>query len=119
MLTESIHAGAFLISEEDGHISRDAVTIVSGQNLVAGAVLGKITSGGKYAAYDNNASDGTQTAAAILYAACDATAGDTQATAITRMAEVNGKELTWSDNSPSSDVTAGIADLAVVHIIVR
>jgi hypothetical protein len=82
-------------------------------------VLGKITPGGKYAAYDNNLSDGTQTAAAILYAKCDATAGDTAAAVIARDAEVNGAELVWADNSPSSDVTAGIADLAAVGIIVR
>jgi Bacteriophage lambda head decoration protein D len=42
-LTETVHAGGFLVSEANGNRSRDAGTLISGQNLVAGAVLGKIT----------------------------------------------------------------------------
>lgn len=43
--TEDFHAGAFIVSEGNGFISRDHVTIASGQKLKAGAVLGKITAG--------------------------------------------------------------------------
>lgn len=42
-LTESRHAGEFIISEGEGWISREAVTIDVGENLAAGTVLGKIT----------------------------------------------------------------------------
>lgn len=43
-LTESNHAAEFLISEcVPGFISREAVTLASGQDLAAGAVLGKLT----------------------------------------------------------------------------
>jgi Bacteriophage lambda head decoration protein D len=118
-LTEKLHAGGFLISEADGKLSRDNVTLVSGQNLVAGTVLGKISASGKYAAYDDQASDGTQTAVAILYEASDASGGDLVVCAITRSAEVNGNELTWPTGSPA-DITAGVADLAgTPQIIVR
>jgi hypothetical protein len=120
MLTEKHHTGGFLISEADGHLSRDNGILVAGQNLQAGTVLGKITTGGKWAFYDNDAGDGTQAAAGILYASVDATSADQPCVVITRDAEVNGKELTWeAGGSPAPDQIAGKADLALLHIIVR
>jgi hypothetical protein len=58
------------------------VTIASGQDLLAGTVLGKITSSGKYVAVDSTATDGSQLARMILSADCDATDADTFAMAI-------------------------------------
>lgn len=49
-LTESLHAGGFIASEANGFLSRKAITILSGQNLAAGAVLGCITIGAATAA---------------------------------------------------------------------
>lgn len=112
-LTESSHAGEFLISEGNGSISRDEVVIAAAAGaLAAGTVLGKITASGKYVAYDNGASDGSQAAAGILYAAVPDLAADQPATAITRHAEVMSSELTGID-------APGIADLAALQIIVR
>lgn len=119
MLTESRHAGGFLLSEGDGHYSRDNVTIAQGSSaLVAGTVLGKITATGKYTAYDNQASDGTQTAAGILYAGVDPTTEDVAGVAIVRTAEVAADLLEWPGGSPT-DQTAGIADLKAIGVIVR
>ena len=112
MATEAQYPGAFILSEGPGVISRDRVTIASGQNLAAGTVLGKITASGLFAAYDNAATDGTQTAAAILYAAVDASGGNTPGAAITRLAEVDGNSLIGLDAD-------GTADLAALNIIVR
>lgn len=42
-LTEGQHAGEFLVSEDEGTLSRDTVTVLSGQNLKAGEVIGKAT----------------------------------------------------------------------------
>jgi hypothetical protein len=61
LLTEKNRSAEIILSIKDYH-SREEVTIVSGQNLVAGAVVGKITTGGKYTAYDNVAVDGSQAA---------------------------------------------------------
>lgn len=41
------------------------VPIANSQTIAKGTVLGKVTSGGKYKAYDDGASDGTQTARVI------------------------------------------------------
>ena len=56
----------------------DTVTLLSGQNLAAGVVVGKITSGGKYKEALSASSDGSQLPAqmAILLDACDASGGD-------------------------------------------
>lgn len=115
-LTEGRHSGEFILSESNGNRSREEVTIVSGEDLAAGTVLGKITASGKYAAYDNGASDGTQTAVGVLLDACDASGGDTQATMIARDAEVNGEMLGYLTGA---DEAAGITDLLAVGIIVR
>jgi len=55
------------------------VTLASSAALVAGAVLGRITSGGKYLLSASGASDGSQTPTAVLAEAADASGGDVQA----------------------------------------
>lgn len=55
------------------------VTIASSAALEAGAVLGRITSGGKYILSASGAGDGSQTPSAILAEAADASGGDVEA----------------------------------------
>ncbi len=115
--TETGHAGGIILSEANGNRSRDAVTIKEGEDLKAGAVLGKITATGLYVAYDDGGTDdGRRTAVAILYADCGATDGDTVATAIVRDAEVNGEELVFASGV---DEDGAVTDMASVGIIVR
>lgn len=117
-LIEGRHAGEFLMSEAPGQRSRENVTIASGQDLPAGAVLGKLTSGGKYVEYNNGLSDGSQTAVGVLISPCDASAGDVEAAIIARDAEVNGDCLEWGSES-ATDITAGVVDLLAAGIVVR
>lgn len=117
-LTEGRHAGEFIKSEASGARSRENVTLASGQDLGAGAVLGKITSGGKYTALNQGASDGSQTAAGILIQPTDATDADVAVAIIARDAEVNGDCLDWGSES-AAEVTTGIAELLAIGIIVR
>lgn len=59
-LTETPAAGAFLASEANGTRSRETVTILSGQTLQAGTVLGKVAVGTASAAADaGNTGTGT------------------------------------------------------------
>lgn len=44
--TEKLHSSAFLLSEADGHRSRDNKVLVTGQNLLAATVIGIISVGG-------------------------------------------------------------------------
>jgi hypothetical protein len=112
-LNETNRAGEFLLAEGNGYISRAEITIAAAAGAMpAGQVLGKITASGKYVAYNNGASDGTEVAAGILYAPVADLAADQTAAAIVRHAEVSSAMLTGLD-------TPGTADLLALQIIVR
>jgi Bacteriophage lambda head decoration protein D len=117
-LTETKHTGEFIGQLAMGpgyHI--DELTLISGQNLAAGTVLGRITASGKYTTYANGASDGSEVAAAILYDATDASGGDVTNARMVRRgpAIVNGNDLGWGAND-STGITAGKADLLALGI---
>ena len=118
VLTETRHRGEFLVSEANGHRSREVVTMVSGTvALVAGSVLGKITASGKYNAYDSANVDGSEDAAAILFDDCDASGGDVECLVILRDAEFNLGAVIWSETD--TDEPAGIIALALLGVIGR
>lgn len=119
-LNESSHPGEFLLNEFDPNHEHDVITLASGQDLKGGAVLGKITSGGKFAAYDNAAMDGTEVAAGILWEDTDASAGDVDCAAVVRgPALVKKPELKWADDQDATAQAAGIVDLAAIGIVAR
>lgn len=124
IFTEGRHAAEFVLSEAEGNRSRDTVTLHGGftgaTSLKAGTVLGKITSGGKYAASAASGSDGSQTAVAVLLYPADISTGDVQAAIISRDAEVNGDCLEYEATvDQDSEKTAKATQLAAVGIIVR
>jgi len=111
--TEPNSVGDWLLDEFGApNYCREEITVVSGQNLVSGAVLGKISSGGKYAAYDNDAATGVETAAGILLHAVDASSADKPGVAIRRgPCLVSKSGLTWKSTQHADDIAAGLADL--------
>lgn len=119
--TEGQHAGEFILSEGNGNISRENVTVtVPAAGLPAGSVLGQVTSGGKYVEYDNAETDGRETAAAVLYndfAAADV--GDQPAAVVARLAEVRRSDLKYKDGTSAGDKTAAEAELLSSLIVVR
>jgi len=113
-----------VLKSEMGTISRDQVTILSGQGVLAiGTVLAKVTASGKYVAavHDTELTDGTNVAVAVLLDNVDATAGDVPlAIVCSRLAEVSELGLVWA--SSVNDATKKglkIANLAAQNIIVR
>lgn len=118
--TDHLGAGAFIKSEANGDLSRETVTIASGNGkLLAGTVLGKITASGKYKPYDNDAADGTQTAAAILVYDVDATSADVAAVVIVRLAEVWTSRLQWAASVLLAEKAPAYVELAAANVIVR
>jgi hypothetical protein len=112
--------GWHIRSEGAGYISRETVTIASGEGVLkAGAVLGKTTASGKYAWYDNAASDGTQAAAAVLFGEVDATSADVKAVVHVRLCEIETDRLVWITGADSTAKTAGLADLAAAYVVAR
>jgi hypothetical protein len=118
VLTEGKYPGEFMFSEGNGRIARDVGTLISGQNLVAGSVLGKITASGKWTMVAPAAGDGSEVARAILFAAVDASGGDKPCVLITRIAEVNQAELNFAALN-GGQITTAIAQLAAQNILVR
>lgn len=120
--TEGKHPGEFLISEAAGKLSRDQVTVTvpAGATYSPGQVLGQITADDKYAAYDDAASDGTETAAGVLYGELvnedQDNAADMPATIINCLAEVQTSGLVFEDGV---DEDAAIADLRALNIKAR
>jgi hypothetical protein len=74
MATETFTADNLFAGDFD--VVTDTATLITGQNLARGAVLGKITASGKLNLSLSAAADGSQTPFAILAAATDASGGD-------------------------------------------
>lgn len=111
--------GSAVKSEANGDLSREVVTIVSGSGkLPANMVLGKITASGKYKPYDDNNTDGSEVAAAVLLYDVDATSADVQALVIFRLAEVFTNRLQWAATVLSGEKTTAYADLAAAGKLV-
>lgn len=112
-LTEGRHTGEFLISEAEGSLSREEVTVtLAGAGMASGTLLGKITASGKYVAYNNGAANGTEVCAGILYNTLPSATGDVKAVIIARQAEVMAAALTGSD-------APGVVDLKAIGIYPR
>lgn len=65
-----------LVAQNAHLLIHEPITLLSGQNLKRGAVLGKVTASGKYVLSLSAASDGSQTPVAVLAIDCDASGGD-------------------------------------------
>lgn len=118
-LTQGIENLEFLISEANGKLSREmvTVTVAGGVPLPSGTVLGKITATGKYIKYLDSASDGSQVAAAVLgYGLVGVANGDyPKQMVFTNDCEVIGDRL----NGGAGVDAPGRADLAALKIKVR
>lgn len=85
--SSSIFAGTTDLVKND-------ITVESGQGeLIEGQWLGMITASGKYAVYDDAATDGTEVRAGILVEDIDATSADVNTTMWVH-GEFNGSKLT-------------------------
>lgn len=118
-LVEIWHDGGFLVSESNGHQSRDPVTLTGGKVVLAGTVLAQSSTGDTWSAWNPGGSGGSQNPAGILFGTRDTTAGDKAAVAITRNAEVNASELIWPDGVTPAQITTATEQLKVFGILLR
>lgn len=102
---DRLHAGDFPIVTAAG-------TILSGNNLTRGTVLGKITASGKLIAVDSAAADGSQTPYAILAQDTDASGADTTAP-LYLSGEFNEGELTFGGADTADTHRAALRDLGI------
>ena len=121
ILTETNHAGGFLVWEVLRDYTRDTVTIASGAGkLEPSTVLGKITTGGKFTKRTPAATNGSQNAAGILWAGVDASAADAPGVVILRgPALVNRHEIIWPEGASEAQITAATTALGALGVILR
>lgn len=118
-LTEGKHEGEFIGELAMGiGYHADEITVLSGANLTACTVVGKITASGKYVAFDNaGTDDGRRTAAGILIPDANATAGDLKSRALVRgPAIVNKNDLVWAAGIDAGEQAAALATLLTLGI---
>jgi hypothetical protein len=118
VITERQHTGDFILSEANGTLSRDTVTVTvpAGEIYSPGLVLGKITATGKYVGRDENAGTGEQDAAGLLYGECNNEDGgapaDFSAVILNRDAEVRGPGVD-ANGGTEADVLSELLTLGI------
>lgn len=111
ILTEGRHVGEFLVSEAEGTLSREEVTVTqAGAPIVSGTVLGKITTGATSVGTVTFAGtgNGTCTKATPAYGT-GVLAGDYKATCVGTGANVGTFNITRPDGTVDGVATVGVA----------
>lgn len=90
----------------------EKVTLNSGQNLTRGALLGRITTGGKYTLSLAASSDGSQVPVGILADDCNASAGDAEALVYVR-GDFNQSAVTFGTGHTAASTKAALRDLGI------
>lgn len=122
--TETPRDLAFVLSEANGLLSREVLTIKSGSGkLLAGTLLGKVTADSKYVPSPNastSGKEGAETATAILGYEVDATSADVQVVCITNDAEVKKPMLIFEGTvNDDTKKAAKLTQLRAVTIKAR
>ena len=104
IIHEQRRAGEFLLSEANGKLSREKITVTGG-NYPAGQVLAR-QADGRHTAYDPEGDAPLNTAAALLFAPTDASEADQSGIGIVRLAEVSAALLVDADQQALTDLSA-------------
>ncbi len=119
-ITNDLTLGDLLKYEEENLYSRDQVTVVSGQNLKLGTVIGRVSATQKIKALDPSATDGSEVAAGVVLQSIDASAAEkTNGLIVSRQAIVADHALIWPAVITTEEKTAAIAQLEAIGVLVR
>lgn len=88
------------------------VTVLSGQNLTRGALVGKITTGGKVILSLSAAADGSQTPYGILGEDVNASGGD-KVSFVYLCGDFNSREMTFGTGHTVASVRDGLRDKSI------
>lgn len=120
-LTQGPRTGEFILSEANGHRSRENGVVKSGRNLLAGTVVqfdaGKLVA---FTAVDDSNGTLVTEACGILIGNIDATSADVEAAYVARHAEVKTDYLAYpAETTGGSELAHTRASLALLGIICR
>ena len=120
VFTEAMNLGDLLKFEAPNLYSRDRVTVVAGQTLPLGAVVGMVTATGKVKQIDPSATDGSQYAAGVLMQAVDAALAERpDGLMVARHAIVSDHALHWPTGITTAEQQAAIQQLKALGVLVR
>ncbi len=88
------------------------VTVASGEVHSAGAVLGEVTSSGKYVLSASDATDGSEAPSAVLWEDVDASGGDVDAEVLIT-GDVRGDKLTLGTGHTTDSVRKALRGLSL------
>ena len=119
--TEKARLSNLVKYEEGGqnYFSRDEVTVLSGETVNIGSVLGKVTASGKYVLSDADAVDGSEVAVAVCLQNQGTVAADTATIVLVREAIVGREALVYDANNDAAEILIAEGELANVGISVR
>lgn len=119
-IKQTLNLGDLLKYEDEGLYSRDRITLLAGQTLVLGTVLGLVTTTGKAKQLDPSATDGSEVARGVLLQDCDAFLADRDdALMLARHGTVARHALTWPAAITVAEREAAVAQLKALGILVR
>lgn len=120
VFSESMNLGDLLKYEAPNLYSRDRVTVIAGQTLPLGAVVGMVTATGKVKQIDPSATDGSQYAAGVLMQAVDAALADRlDGLMLARHAIVADHALRWPTGITTAEQQVAVAQLKALGVLVR
>ena len=113
--------GDLLKYELNPNYTREIVTLLAGTNYPLGAVLGVVSASGKYTLSPATGTDGSETAAAVLLEAVDASAADVTGLVIVRGPALLSKAALVVDASVDDAAKLAIkhSELAALGLIPR
>ncbi|MGI4798496.1 MAG: head decoration protein [Janthinobacterium lividum] len=103
---DNLIAGLTQVVSENG-------TLLAGQALPRGALLGRITASGKLTLSTATATDGSQVPYGILYDAYDATAGDLAGVGLYVKGEFNGNAMTFGAGQTVASVKDALRNAGI------
>jgi hypothetical protein len=110
--TSTVFSLGGLIAANSALLYHEPLTLASGQVLVRGAVLGKVTATGKYILSASAAVDGSEVPAAILVDDTNASAGDAAVLGYTR-GDFLASGLTLGAGHTVASVRAAFKDIGI------
>jgi hypothetical protein len=96
-----------IIAGNHDELVGEKITIISGQNLTRGTVIGKVTASGKYKVSLAADTIGSETPDLILAEDCDASGGDKSAIAYSR-GDFNAQKLTIGTGHTIASIKEGL-----------
>lgn len=118
--TEPARIGDVLKREWDALYNREIGTVASGQNLLLGTVLGRVTVGGELVELDPAAADGSETAIGVLLEPVDASTAALSGVFLARgPAVVHDGALVFDAGVTAPQRAAAIAQLRALGIVSR